>query len=107
MHTSDCNWLMVAQPARTNLPDGSVLRTQLEHGTLAASETTTGHARLWLDNTLIWEFETRIPGPRAEIPIEVELNRGWPAGTALTFHVRNHGSNVWVLRPMEVEVSPE
>jgi hypothetical protein len=102
--TEDCNWLTVHQPSRADIPGGALVETRLEHGDLTAPERAVGYVALWIDGVLVWDTEVRIPGPANEIPIAFEAPRDLPAGTPLTFHVHNHGGNVWVLAPPTVQV---
>ena len=57
-----------------------------------------------LDGILV-EAEEPIPGPARRIELSFEVQRPYPAGTALFFHLNNHGANSWHV--VEVLVNPE
>jgi hypothetical protein len=47
-----------------------------------------------------------IPGEADIVEVEFVLGQPAPAGSALYFHVRNHGYNAWQLSPLMLADPP-
>jgi hypothetical protein len=47
-----------------------------------------------------------IPGLADIVTVEFALTESAPAGSALYFHVRNHGYNTWQLSPLTLADPP-
>ena len=63
-------------------------------GTLAFATTRAG---------VLWTLEVPIPSDAGSVTVDFELGADAPAGSALYFHVRNHGANNWQLSSLRVE----
>jgi hypothetical protein len=50
---------------------------------------------------VIWEVEIPIPGEPQFHELDVTLDRAYPEGTELVFHLHNHGINNYRLLPVE------
>jgi hypothetical protein len=59
------------------------------------------HAALALGGDVIWEVEIPIPGEPQFHELDVTLDRAYPEGTELVFHLHNHGINNYRLLPVE------
>lgn len=95
--TGLCNFVSLQQPTLLDARRGDALRVVFFHFDLTSPEPAEGFAALALGDEVVWTYETRIPGPAGYFDEVVELERGAPAGTPLTFHIDNHGQNTWKL----------
>ncbi len=95
VQTGACNYAAFAHPLREALAAGDQLSIVIWHDILDAAEPATGHAALWLGNTVLWETEVAIPAPSVAYEATVILERDFPAGEQLGLHVHNHGFNSW------------
>lgn len=102
--TGLCNFVSLQQPSLVDVRDGDELRVVFFHFDLTSAEPAQGYAALALDDEVVWEYETRIPGPAGyfDETLTLSLDRRYPAGTPVTFHLDNHGQNTWKLSLVQV-----
>jgi hypothetical protein len=99
--TADCNYATLVYRFRADVRAGSSVRGEIAWTTLAASEPAVGTlAFASLGAGVLWSTDVAIPGNPDIVEVEFELGADAPAGSALYFHVRNHGYNAWQLSPL-------
>jgi hypothetical protein len=101
--TADCNYASLVYRFRADVRAGSTVRGEIAWTTLAATEPAVGTlAFASLPAGVLWSTSVAIPGNPDIVEVEFELGADAPAGSALYFHVRNHGYNTWQLSPLAV-----
>lgn len=102
--TTTCNYATFMYVFTTQVPAGSLIRGELAWATLAAIEPALGTLAFATRADLLWSHEVPIPSLADLVQVEFELPEPLPAGSALYFHVRNHGYNSWQLGPLTLQV---
>lgn len=102
--TSSCNHATVVFRFGVDTAEGDRVRGEIAWaelvspaaalGTLAFATTRAG---------VLWAHEVPIPSDAGIVTVDFELGADAPAGSALYFHVRNHGANNWQLSPLRVD----
>lgn len=106
--TTDCNYATLVYHIGQDVLAGDVVRGEVAWATLASLEPAIGTlAFATADLGVLWTHEVSIPGEADIVTVELTFPRSAPAGTALYFHVRNHGYNTWQLSPLELTDPPE
>jgi hypothetical protein len=101
--TGGCEYLSVSQPSLSEAKAGDTVHISLWHDVLFAAEPATGHAAITLGGDLLWEKTFEIPSyPSAHSP-QILLEKDYPEGSPILFHLHNHGSNNWRLLSMSLE----
>ncbi len=95
--TGWCNFLTVEQPALADLRTGEQLRVLLWHYELLAPEPSTAYVALALEGQTVWDETVLIPNEATLIEAVIPVDQPWPEGSAVQFHVDNHGANTWEL----------
>jgi hypothetical protein len=99
--TTDCNYATLVYRFGQNIVPGDVLRGEIAWATLASLEPAVGTlAFATLREGVLWSHEVDIPGQADIVRVEFTFAEAAPAGSALYFHVRNHGYNAWQLSPL-------
>lgn len=101
--TNRCNYAALEQPVRIALAAGGTLHIDWYHFDLTSPEPFEAHAALYLDRTQQWERAVAVPGPGAVYAEQVVLQRAWPTGTTLRWHLHNHGQNSWRLESIRYQ----
>ena len=101
--TTTCNYATFVYVFTTQVPAGSLIRGELAWATLAAVEPALGTLAFATQADLLWSHEVPIPSLADLVAVEFELPEPLPAGSALYFHVRNHGYNSWQLGPLTLQ----
>jgi hypothetical protein len=101
--TTTCNYATFVYPFATEVPAGSVIRGEVAWATLAAIDPALGTLAFATQAELLWSHEVPIPGLADLTQVEFELPERLPVGSALYFHVRNHGYNSWQLGPLTLQ----
>jgi len=101
--TTTCNYASFMYLFTSDVPAGSVIRGELAWATLAAIDPAVGTLAFATQADLLWSHEVPIPGLADLVQVEFELPEPLPAGSALYFHVRNHGYNSWQLSPLSLQ----
>jgi hypothetical protein len=105
--TTDCNYATLVHHFSEDVLAGDRVRGEVAWATLASLEPAVGTlAFATADLGVLWTHEVSIPGEADIVRVELTFPRGAPAGTALYFHVRNHGYNTWQLSPLELTDPP-
>ena len=52
---------------------------------------------------LLWQAEVAIPARANIYDLRIPVDFDAPAGSAVEFHLHNHGYNTWTLLELEVE----
>jgi hypothetical protein len=97
IETTRCNYAVVQQPLRGDLVQGDELRVRVWWQTLASPEPVDAHLALFVGEALVWETQVAVPGPAAVHDLLLDSPVSAAAGTKVTFHLHNHGSNTWNL----------
>lgn len=103
VRTERCASLTVRQASRSELRAGETLQLHFYHFPLTAPEDSSAWLIVQIGETQIWERELPIPSPAAEITETWEVDRDYPAGTQVLFHVNNHGNNEYTLIGLDVQ----
>lgn len=100
--TTDCNYATLVYHFSEDVQAGDVVSGEVAWATLASLEPAIGTlAFATAELGVLWMHEVSIPGDASIVRVELPFDRAAPAGTALYFHVRNHGYNTWQLSPLE------
>lgn len=102
INTDLCDYATVEQSTSRALAPGDVVTIQAFHYELTAPAPAEGYLGLAIDGVIVWEGTPPIPSPPGPIAGEVSLDRSFPAGAGLQWHVHNHGPNTWELLSMMV-----
>ena len=105
INTDLCDYATVEQPITRALAPGDVVNIQAFHYELTAPDPAEGYLGLAIDGVIVWEGSAPIPSAPGPISGEVALERAFPAGAALQWHVHNHGPNTWELLSLMVTPS--
>ena len=97
VQTDICDYATLSQPSLEPLEPGDVVDIVAIHGTLTAETPSEGYMGLAIDGELMWEFTAAIPGDAAPIEESFTVDRSFPLGSDVQFHVHNHGPNTWAL----------
>jgi hypothetical protein len=99
--TTDCNYATLVYRFSREVLAGDVVRGEIAWATLASLEPAIGTlAFATLRDGVLWKHEVSIPGEADIVKVEFVIGQAAPAGSALYFHVRNHGYNAWQLSPL-------
>ncbi len=99
--TTDCNYATLVYRFPRAVVPGDVIRGEVAWATLASLEPAIGTlAFATAREGVLWTHEVSIPGQADIVSVEFTLGLAAPAGSALYFHVRNHGYNAWQLSPL-------
>ena len=105
--TTECNYATLVYHFSEDIQAGDVVSGEVAWATLASLEPAIGTlAFATAELGVLWTHEVSIPGDASIVSVELPFARSAPAGTALYFHVRNHGYNTWQLSPLE-RVDPQ
>jgi hypothetical protein len=103
IETTRCNYAVLQQPLRADLDQGDELRVRAWWQALVSPEPVEGHLALFVGDALVWEEHVAIPGPAAASDVELASPVSAAAGTTVTFHLHNHGSNTWNLNEFALQ----
>ncbi|MCH9687747.1 MAG: hypothetical protein K0V04_40330 [Deltaproteobacteria bacterium] len=101
--TGWCNFLTIEQPSLVDLRADEVIDLKIHHFRLVADAPAEAWLGLALDGEVIWEHQVPIPSEAGLEKTLIELDRDYPVGTAIQFHLDNHGDNNWILFRVERE----
>jgi len=82
---------------------GDTLHLVLWHADLAFEEPARAHVAVSLAGKTVWEGGVDIPGEATIYDLRIPLAFDAPVGSAVEFHLHNHGYNSWTLLELEVE----
>jgi hypothetical protein len=99
--TTDCNYATLVYRFPRDVVAGDVISGEIAWATLASIEPAIGTlAFATLREGVVWSHDVDIPGVADITEVSFTLGQPAPAGSALYFHVRNHGYNAWQLSPL-------
>jgi hypothetical protein len=101
--TTTCNYASFVYVFTSAVPAGSVIRGELAWATLAAVDPAVGTLAFATQADLLWSHEVPIPSLADLVQVEFEVPKPLAVGSALYFHLRNHGYNSWQLGPLSLE----
>lgn len=103
--TTDCNYATLVHRFTRDVLAGDVVRGEIAWATLASLEPAIGTlAFATARDGVLWTHEVNIPGQADIVRVEFVIGQAAPAGSALYFHVRNHGYNAWQLSPLTLTI---
>jgi hypothetical protein len=103
VETGLCNYLSLSQPSKVALAKGDTLHLVLWHGNLAFETPAQAHVAVVIDGKTVWEAEVAIPTEANIYDLRIPIEFDAPEGSAVAFHLHNHGYNSWTLLQLEVE----
>jgi len=104
--TTDCNYATLVYRFPAAVLAGDVVSGEIAWAPLIATAPAVGTlAFATLRGGVVWSHEVAIPGDGDIVAVEFEVRDAAPAGSALYFHVRNHGYNTWQLSPLTLDGS--
>ena len=103
VETGYCNYLSLTQPSLAEIRQGDTLHLVLWHADLAFEQAATAHVAVSVAGTLVWEAEVAIPVEANIYDVRLPVGFDAPRGSAVEFHLHNHGYNSWTLLELEVE----
>lgn len=95
--TGACDYLSASQPSLAAVAAGDRLGVLMYHDSLTFWTEAEAHVALALGDDVVWEASIAIPASSEVYSVELEAPADAPAGTPVTFHLHNHGSNTWNL----------
>jgi hypothetical protein len=105
--TTDCNYATLVYRFSREVLAGDVITGEIAWATLASLEPAIGTlAFATARGGVLWTHQVSIPGLADIVTVEFTLGESAPAGSALYFHVRNHGYNTWQLSPLTLTGPP-
>ncbi|WP_224367688.1 hypothetical protein [Hyalangium versicolor] len=107
VQTTRCNYATVRQPLLLDLKKGARLRVRVWWQALVSPAPVQGHMALLVGEHQVWEEHIKIPGPADTREVELSSPLAAKAGTLVTFHLHNHGSNTWNLNGFALQVPAE
>lgn len=106
--TLQCDYATVSQPSVRALAAGETVQVRIWH--FAITELA-GEVHLAIgfgdDPAILWEERVPVPTGSGLLHAQVVAERDWPAGTPVTWHLSNHGSNSWSMVELATVVAPE
>jgi hypothetical protein len=102
INTDSCNYATVRQPSTQALVAGDAVAIRVWHYALTTPAPAQAHLALAIDGRVAWEQYVPTPAAEGFVEGQVAIDRDLPAGTALQFHVHNHGANTYDLVSLEV-----
>jgi hypothetical protein len=103
VETGYCRYLSLVQPSLTEVKAGDSLHLVLWHADLAFEQPATGHVAITIAGNLVWEQSIAIPAEANIYDLRIPVTFDAPPGSAIEFHLHNHGYNSWTLLELEVE----
>ena len=103
VETGYCNYFSVVQNTKTTLNKGDNIHLVLWHGQLYSDEPAEAHVALTVGGTVIWQEIVGIPNKAGIYDINFPSVVSADAGTAIEYHLHNHGFNTWTLLSLDVE----
>lgn len=101
--TTSCNYATLVYRFLRDVSPGDVISGEIAWASLASIEPAVGTlAFATAGEGVLWTHEVDIPGSADIVEVDFELTQAAAAGSALYFHVRNHGYNTWQLSPMSL-----
>jgi hypothetical protein len=105
--TTDCNYATLVYRFSREVLAGDVITGEVAWATLASLEPAIGTlAFATARGGVLWTHQVSIPGLADIVTVEFTIGESAPAGSALYFHVRNHGYNTWQLSPLTLTDPP-
>lgn len=104
--TDLCDYPTFRQPTLEPLEPGDVVDIDAFHGVLTAEGPAEGYMAIAIDGEIVWELSVPIPADAAVIDGQFTVDRSFPLGSEMQFHVHNHGPNGWDLLAVLVTHSP-
>lgn len=101
--TEACGFVTMSQPLLHDLEVGEPVTVIAWHSVLQSAEPAMGHIALAIDEEVLWEDASRIPGPARAWNETFASPISASAGSTVYFHVRNHGANTWTLLSISAE----
>lgn len=95
--TGACNYGVFDQPTLASAPAGRPVTVVFTHDDLVADAPAFGHVLVAVAGAIVVDAQVPIPKPYGLLQYEFTPSAEIPAGTTVTLHLHNHGSNNWRL----------
>jgi len=89
----ECGWVTAEAQSRASIAQGQLLTTLIFHTALVADSPGSATLGLMADGEELWRLEVPIPSPTDFHEVEIRLAAPLRQGSALHWHVHNHGAN--------------
>ncbi|HEY1097299.1 MAG TPA: hypothetical protein VGF99_00165, partial [Myxococcota bacterium] len=96
-----CGWATATQPLTTALIAGDRLRIRVFYFSQTAFPESTAEVALAIGDDVVVSERVAIPSSSGLLQPEILVDDDIAAGTAVSFHVGNHGDNSWNLVGVE------
>ena len=104
---SACDVIALQQPAQVAVAAGTSLHVVAWHLTLRSpTEPDEAHFAIAAGDVTLWEARIPIPAAAGIFDVELTAPAAVPAGTPITLHLHNHGSNTYKLLELEALTDP-
>lgn len=100
--SAGCSYLTVVQPTLVPIQPGDPIYVRLWHFALTAPLPAVAYLALQVGDDPLWSTELPIPSSTGLVIETTTATRAAPAGTAIYFHLQNHGSNSYNLIDVKV-----
>ena len=104
--TDVCDYPTFSQLTLEPLEPGDVIDIDGFHGVLTAEMPAEGYMGIAIDGEIVWELSVQIPSDVAVIEGQIMVDRSFPLGSEMQFHLHNHGPNGWDLQMVQVTHAP-
>jgi len=95
--TSQCNYITIGQVTLAEIAPGDRLLARIWHFELSAPEAAEAHVAVHIDGFALVDERVPIPQAGGLIVREARADRAIAAGSAVYFHLHNHGANSWAI----------
>jgi hypothetical protein len=106
VNTGICGYNVLTQATRTPIAAGATITSEVIHQSLFSPSAAEAHVALTLGGDVVWERAIPLP---AELEVRAVLwtaPSDYPVGSPWVLHLHNHGSNAWLLGPVEMVPPP-
>jgi hypothetical protein len=95
VNTGLCGYFTAHQPTLREVQPCETIEAVIAYYPLFAAERAEAHVALAVDDEVVWEGRVPIPSPSGYLTARWVPGRVVPAGSKVSFHLHNHGTNDW------------
>ena len=106
INTGICGYNVLTQETPTPIPAGATISSDLVHQRLFSSSAASAHVAVTLGGDIVWDLAFQIPADLQAQALSWTATSDYPAGSRWVLHLHNHGSNAWLLGPVEMVPPP-
>jgi hypothetical protein len=104
--TDVCDYPTFRQATLEPIEPGDTIDITGLHGPLTAEGPAEGYMAISIDGDIVWEWTVQIPAEADVIEQQFTIDRSFPVGAEMQFHLHNHGPNGWDLIEVMVTHAP-